>query len=122
MNQEAALRCRGALRGTSVGLTFSVTVFSSMTTLPMSVRPGRSYIVSRRTSSRIARKPARPVRAASPESAIAVSAVVGELELDVLEAEDLLVLLDERVLAARMRIDERLAVERSTAPTIGSVR
>jgi hypothetical protein len=110
---------RAGLRGTRVGLTLSRTVSASITTLPTSVRPGRSYIVLSSTSSRIARRPRAPVPRSSAWSAIGVEAVLGELELDVFELEHLLVLLDQRVLRLGEDLDQRLAVELRTTPTIG---
>ena len=82
-----------------------------MSTRPTSVRPGSSYIVLSSTSSRIARRPRAPVPRSSAWSAMASSAVAGELELDVFELEHLAVLLDERVLRLGEDLDQRVAVE-----------
>ena len=68
--QDAARRgrlVRPASRGTRVGFALVFTVSASITTLPISLRPGRSYIVLSSTSSRIARKPRAPVARSSSE-------------------------------------------------------
>ena len=57
--------------GMRVGLTFSLTTSSSMTTRAISVRDGNSYMVSRRTSSMMARRPRAPVPRLSACSAMA---------------------------------------------------
>ena len=102
-------------RRTSVGFVFSRTVSASMTTLPMSVRPGRSYMVLSSTSSRIARRPCA-CPAQQGEVGDRLESVGVELGLDVLELEDLLVLAHEGVLRLRQDAHERFGVEAAHRP------
>ena len=76
-----------------------------------SLRDGSSYITFSSTSSRMARRPRAPVPRSMHWSAIASRASSAELELDAVELEELLVLLDQRVLRLGQDVDERLLVQ-----------
>ena len=102
---------RPASRGTSVGLTFSRTVSSSMTTLPTSLRPGQ--VVHRVEEHLLEDRPQAAGAGAAQQRLVGdgLEAVGGELQLDVLELEHLLVLAHERVLRLGEDPHQRVAVE-----------
>ena len=83
----------------------------SITHCATSERLGRSYITSSSTSSRIARRPRAPVPRFSASSPTASSASSVKHEVDVVELEELLVLLQQRVLRLDEDADQRVLVE-----------
>ena len=78
----------------------------------MSVRDGISYITSISVSSRTVRRPRAPVLWRMASSAQALQAVVRELQLDVVQAEEALELAGERVLGLGEDAHQRVDVER----------
>ena len=72
--------------------------FSSTTHLRTFSIDGISYMTSSSTSSMVVRRPRAPVLRSSAWRGGGLQRLVGEDQLDIVEGEELLVLLDDRVL------------------------
>ena len=98
-------------RGTSVGLTLSLTTSPVTTTLAMSSRDGH---VVHHVEEHLLDDRAQAAGAGAAHHGLVgdrLDGVGGELELDAVELEELLVLLDQRVAGLGEDLDQRLAVE-----------